>query len=101
MRASLTGKDVWPREGTLGRRDKSGCESFHSRWQSLGSARSVPAMERELLCYCWARFVFRRCIVKRETKSLATAVFVLVSLRLMLAQDTQTQPSPVLPSSIL
>ena len=39
--------------------------------------------------------------MKRETKSLATAVFVLVSLPLMLAQDTQTQPSPVLPSSIL
>jgi hypothetical protein len=47
------------------------------------------------------RFVFRRCIVKRETSSLATVVFILVSLPLMLAQDPQTQPSPALPTSIL
>lgn len=47
------------------------------------------------------RFVFRRCTVKRETSSLATVVFLLVSLPLMLAQDPQIQPSPALPSSIL
>jgi hypothetical protein len=46
-------------------------------------------------------FVFRRCIVKRETSCLATLVFLLVSLPLMVAQDPQTQPSPALPSSIL
>lgn len=39
--------------------------------------------------------------MKRETSSLATVVFLLVSLPLMLAQDPQTQPSPALPSSIL
>ncbi len=38
--------------------------------------------------------------MKRETSSLATVVFLLVSLPLMLAQDPQTQPSPALPSSI-
>ena len=39
--------------------------------------------------------------MKRETSSIATLVFLLVSLPLMLAQDPQTQPSPALPSSIL
>jgi hypothetical protein len=39
--------------------------------------------------------------VKRETSSLATLVFLLVSLPLVVAQDPQTQPAPALPSSIL
>ena len=39
--------------------------------------------------------------MKRETSSLASVVFLLVSLPLMIAQDPQTQTSPVLPSDIL
>jgi hypothetical protein len=40
-------------------------------------------------------------MVKRETSSLASVAFLLVSLPLLLAQDPQTQSSPVLPSDIL
>ncbi len=81
--------------------NKGDVKAFTPDGSALGRARRGQAMDRKLL-YVWsARFVFRRCIVKRETSSLATLVFLVVSLPLMLAQDPQTQPSPVLPSSIL
>src|ERR1700689_186006 len=51
-------------------------------------------MERQLQPCMPGRFVFRRCIVKRETSSLATLVFLLMSLPLMVAQDPQSQPGP-------
>src|SRR5271170_1543788 len=57
-------------------------------------------MARQLQ-YLFCRFVSRRCVVRRETSSLTTIVFLLVTFPLMFAQDPQTQPSPALPADIL
>src|SRR5580698_10800217 len=44
---------------------------------------------------------FGRCVVRRETSSLTTLVFLLATFPLTFAQDPQTQPSPALPADIL
>ena len=48
-----------------------------------------------------SRFVFRRFVMKRETRLLAALVFVLGAVPLICAQNLRSQPSPVLPSDIL
>ena len=42
-----------PAKALLVEETKADVKVFTPDGQSLGSARSVPAMERELLCYCW------------------------------------------------
>ena len=57
-------------------------------------------MVRQLLCVV-DRFVFRRCIVRRESSPVTTVVFLLATVPLMFTQDSQTQPQPTLPPDIL